>query len=299
MDELRVFVTRAVGAYTPPRRMQQIPAEIQTFREASERSVRDAVPLEVPDAMRPTVVAALLHWRSEKADNLAGALAKVSDPSVVAHLAEELQTLDELVASDWVRGTEPGQVPQLVDFVSLEIAEREVRRGWEAEAREYDEKFHILQAPQMLVKDVSYFRSACAMRGASVAIAFVGIDDFKGFNTEVGETIVDIKVLPTLMRTMESVVFGRGYAYRQGGDEYVICLPNIDLDEATAVLDRLRQRIAELEFEGIDRRATVSIGVALLRPSTPDTIGEALAAAVAQKNEAKLNGKDTVCAVER
>lgn len=40
-----------------------------------------------------------------------------------------------------------------------------------------------------------------------------------------GEVEVDRKILPRFMRTIEAHVFARGFAYRFGGDEYVLLIP--------------------------------------------------------------------------
>ena len=51
------------------------------------------------------------------------------------------------------------------------------------------------------------------------------IDKFKDFNTKYGETQIDVRLLPRFMAALEAHVYSRGFAYRFGGDEYVVLLP--------------------------------------------------------------------------
>jgi GGDEF domain-containing protein len=62
------------------------------------------------------------------------------------------------------------------------------------------------------------------------------------------------------MAKLEAHVFNHGYAYRHGGDEFVLILPNMRFDLAVVYLDILRRDIEQLEYPGIERRATVSMG---------------------------------------
>ncbi len=245
------------------------------------------------------MVAALLEWRKEKASNLEAAYAKLVDRSVVRDLQHELDVLTGLVSEAWVQATQPAELPQLVDILSLEIAEAELRTPWEAMERVYDEKFHTLQAPQLLAVDLSYYRSGCSIRRRSVGLAFVDIDDFKRFNTQYGEGIVDIIVLPVFMRAVEATVFGRGLAYRQGGDEYVLCIPNVDASDIRLLFDRVRTTVSNLRYDGIEDATTVSIGYVLLAPNSPTTNAEALSKAAEAKQQAKDAGKNRIAGFER
>lgn len=180
-------------------------------------------------------------------------------------LQKELEPYDGLIGQEWFHNTPSVVIPRLTAFVSLQRAEMLLMRSEPAAGlspRVYDEKFHILQAPDLFQKDLHYFRKQCDLRGGSVAAAFIDIDDFKKrFNSPYGHERVDRDVLPRFMETLESHVFGRGYAYRQGGDEYLALLPSVSLESAVSLLDELRKKVASLDYLGISARTTVSIGV--------------------------------------
>lgn len=183
-------------------------------------------------------------------------------------LQKEIEPYDRLIGQEWFHYTPSVVIPRLTGFISLQRAEMLLMRSELAAAlspRVYDEKFHILQAPDLFQKDLHYFRKQCDLRGSSVAAAFIDIDDFKKrFNSPYGHDRIDRDVLPRFMETLESHVFGRGYAYRQGGDEYLALLPSVSLEAALSMLDELRQKVADLVYLGIPERTTVSIGLCLV-----------------------------------
>jgi diguanylate cyclase (GGDEF)-like protein len=120
------------------------------------------------------------------------------------------------------------------------------------------------------------------------------IDDFKSFNTRYTETKVDLDVLTPFMETIESHFFIHGHAYRFGGDEYVVLLPNITRSWAIEMLERLQAELARTHYKGIDESPTVSIGVCMVAPDCWLTDREVLECANAGKADAKARGKGSI-----
>ena len=50
-------------------------------------------------------------------------------------------------------------------------------------------------------------------------------------------------------------------AGRYGGEEFIVILPNIDIEGAAIVAERLRQAIQEIRIEGNEIEASASFGV--------------------------------------
>jgi diguanylate cyclase (GGDEF)-like protein len=98
---------------------------------------------------------------------------------------------------------------------------------------------------------------ACDLRGRQLIVGYLDIDDFKTLNTAYGESVVDRDVLPTFMRCVEAELFARGFAYRIGGDEYMTLLPNMEMEDAVGVLNKIRVNLAALQYAGIKSRTTV------------------------------------------
>jgi GGDEF domain-containing protein len=63
------------------------------------------------------------------------------------------------------------------------------------------------------------------------------------------------------MMCLEGFVFGRGHAYRQGGDDYTLLLPGFKQKDAEEVLDSLRLRVADLKYPEVPAHTTISIGL--------------------------------------
>src|SRR5262249_7241780 len=146
-------------------------------------------------------------------------------------------------------------------FLSLKRVEEKYQATLQPPERQYDEKFHILQAPALFLQDLEYFRQKCDLRGVPVTVAFVDIDNFRDFNSRLTHEIVDRDVLPRFMQTIEASVFSKGYAYRLGGDEYLLLLPNVAREDAVTLLNRLREQLGGLKYRNTDAKTTVSIGV--------------------------------------
>src|SRR5262249_25127181 len=155
---------------------------------------------------------------------------------------------------------------------------------------EYDEKFHVLQAPTLFFRDVQYFRSVCEDRNVAVAVPFLDIDDFKSFNTAYIEPVVDRNVLPRFMQCLESHVYHHGYAYRQGDDEYLVVVPALPRPLALAFFEELRLTLAGLQYPEVKGRTTVSMGLCVVDPDCHLTDRELLERASVAKKYAKENG---------
>jgi diguanylate cyclase (GGDEF)-like protein len=82
---------------------------------------------------------------------------------------------------------------------------------------------------------------------------------------------------------------------RSGGEEFTLLLPDTDIDEAQALAERLRQRIADTptRHDGHAVPITVSIGIATIRRSDPDA-DAVLARADRALYQAKHQGRNLV-----
>jgi diguanylate cyclase (GGDEF)-like protein len=192
-------------------------------------------------------------------------------------LEHEVKTLDALVNEAWFQQIDSLRLPRLKDFLPVQFIEAAMGNLISLPTRQYDEKFHILQAPALFLPDLAYFRAKCEVRGAPLTIAFMDIDDFKPFNTDHGETKVDRNLLPLFMQTLEAQVYHHGFAYRQGGDEFLILLPSLSKSLAVEFLDELRCKLADIKYRDIEGTTTVSIGVCIADPDCPLTENSATA----------------------
>lgn len=249
----------------------------------------------VDDRWVPLLKRVVLAYRLDKATELERLREKTAHLEILERLDEVVRPLDALAARRWFREAEPHPVPLLSDFLDLETLEKRYGQDLRLPEREYDEKFHILQAPSLFLADLHYYRAKAALRGAPVAVAFLDIDHFKHqFNSRYGETKVDRAVLPRFMRSLEAHVAFHGHAYRQGGDEYLILLPGLSRELAVAFLDELRCKQAALEYPGVEERTTVTVGVCVADPDCSLTDRELREKANQAEGFAKRAGRNCI-----
>jgi diguanylate cyclase len=94
---------------------------------------------------------------------------------------------------------------------------------------------------------------------------------------------------------LSSACVHRGDAYRHGGEEFIILLPNHTDEEVMQFAERLRLRIEKEEFSvgGGSVRITVSIGVAFF-PKHGAKLVDLIEKANKAENQAKAKGKNKV-----
>ncbi len=160
--------------------------------------------------------------------------------------------------------------------------------------REFEQKFRILFSAAQARVDFAEWTSD-TKRNAPVAILFVDIDNFKGLNSDHTETVIDETLLPQFQRLLQTAVKHRGYAYRQGGEEFLIALPNHTAQEAATFAERLR---ADTENEVFRIRSqeihlTISVGVASF-PYDGSTFDDVVRAANRAENQAKAARRNCV-----
>ena len=101
--------------------------------------------------------------------------------------------------------------------------------------------------------------------GRQWCIAMLDIDDFKTINDTFGHPAGDA-VLRTFADTMQSNLRKTDMLFRWGGEEFLLALADVDLESAVTLLDKMRSRIAAMQFfiEGKALRLTATIGVVQL-----------------------------------
>lgn len=104
-----------------------------------------------------------------------------------------------------------------------------------------------------------------AQEGADFAVMVVDLDRFKSVNDRFGHAAGDAVLCEMARRLSENLRMADLLA-RIGGEEFLVALPNISLEDAERVSDRLRRVISETPVRlpsGEVLEITASIGVAL------------------------------------
>jgi diguanylate cyclase (GGDEF)-like protein len=248
---------------------------------------------ELNPALVPLFKALFLQARLAKARVIDKQRAITTNPTIINALDDQLKVYDGLIREDWFQAATPVYPPSLRDILSLEQVEKMDAQARLPE-RQYDEKFHLLQAPGLFLSDLNFFRGKCGVRGIPLAIAFLDIDKFKDFNTTVGHTHVNRNVLPVFMAAIESHFYGHGYAYRMSGDEYALLMPNADSELALEFLKRLRKRVAALTYLDTEKTITLSVGLCIAGRDCYLTDEELLQRAEKAMDFAKDKGRNRI-----
>jgi diguanylate cyclase (GGDEF)-like protein len=97
--------------------------------------------------------------------------------------------------------------------------------------------------------------------------AIADIDRFKSINDRYGHLFGD-DVLLLVARLMRQAFRGTDQLFRFGGEEFVVVLETVQLENAEAALERFRRRVAEHQFPQVGQ-VTISIGYTQIGPSDP------------------------------
>jgi diguanylate cyclase (GGDEF)-like protein len=133
-------------------------------------------------------------------------------------------------------------------------------------------------------------------------VALCDLDGFKAYNDTYGHLEGD-EVLRKVGLTIANHVRAGDGAYRYGGEEFLILLPDETVAETLVGMERLRGAIEGLAIPHSGRRppgvVTMSIGVAEWHPENEETTAEVLEAADSALYRAKEHGRNRVVAPGR
>jgi diguanylate cyclase (GGDEF)-like protein len=135
--------------------------------------------------------------------------------------------------------------------------------------------------------------------GMPLALVMIDIDHFKHYNDTFGHAAGD-RVLRSVGEILKRDIRGSDAAYRYGGEEFIVVMPEIGTETARARAEALRLAIHELRaaHHGTPLGPiTVSVGLAAL-PTDGCSAAALLAAADTALYEAKRSGRNrlVVCA---
>ncbi len=136
-------------------------------------------------------------------------------------------------------------------------------------------------------------------KGSDLSLMTIDIDHFKEVNDKPGwgHHIGD-EVLQELAKRLLLSVRSTDLATRPGGEEFVVIMPNTDIETAYAIAERTRNNIGNNDFtisaEPGHLKCTVSIGVSMLEEKKSDTGEKLLKRSDEALYQAKGSGRNKV-----
>lgn len=192
------------------------------------------------------------------------------------------------------RGVVEDQGETLVEGVVLDISDRKKLESELAELATRDSLTGLLNRRELSrLLDEELERAKRYQR--PMAILWIDFDHFKDVNDTYGHAAGD-SVLKSVSKLFLDSVRSVDWVGRFGGEEFVIVLPEMDVNEARETAERLRTRVSSVPQplgDGSAVRLTISVGVAVY-PNHGLTSAQLRAAADRAMYQAKARGRDCV-----
>jgi len=134
-----------------------------------------------------------------------------------------------------------------------------------------------------------------------VSFMIMDIDKFKVYNDTYGHQQGDIALKTFADVAAKTVSRANDFVARWGGEEFVILLPNTDMDGALEIAESVRKKVEETRIqteEGATTKITVSIGVNTVVPDVETSSSDFISKADQALYTAKASGRNRVERVE-
>lgn len=139
-----------------------------------------------------------------------------------------------------------------------------------------------------------------ASKESPVALCFLDMNGLKAINDSRGHECGN-DAIRTFLRVVAANVEGTGDAYRYGGDEVIVILPDTNEDVASKLMSSLLNQLAAEKLEGVETlTASCGIGVATDPELDPKAFSQAVDATQYKAKEASKHGpkRRSVLAIE-
>lgn len=143
---------------------------------------------------------------------------------------------------------------------------------------------------ERLEEEAKRWMNFCRRQSLPLCLVFVDVDDLKRINDQYGHTIGDI-ALKEVAKLLQNQLRNSDTIARWGGDEFVLLLPNVSLQNAVLLLDRVKSAVSFLKIEG---GIPVSCSFGVVQMGAESTYSQLLAEADAMMYRAKQNGKGRI-----
>ncbi len=142
--------------------------------------------------------------------------------------------------------------------------------------------------------------SMASRKGRSLSIVLLDIDHFKNVNDQYGHEIGDI-TLQHVAKILSDGIRDYDRVGRWGGEEFILVLPETQLQDAIVVAERLRIQISETVIR-LENESSLSVQISLgiaCSSGQFDSLAKFIDAADQALYQAKQTGRNKVCVFEK
>jgi diguanylate cyclase len=176
-------------------------------------------------------------------------------------------------------------------------------REMEVESNELKEKLEIAQQnsmrdplthlPNRLAYDLRLGEeiARCKRSGHPLSLLVWDIDFFKKINDNYGHKSGD-KALIVISQLLEENSRKADFVARIGGEEFVMLLPDTDLNTAKVVANKLRETIETANFKVLGDKISITLSCGISQFSEADTLDSIFERADSALYQAKQNGRN-------
>lgn len=141
--------------------------------------------------------------------------------------------------------------------------------------------------------------SRCQRYHSDLSLLMIDLDHFKEINDTYGHSFGDF-VLTSFASRLTDTLREADFAFRFGGEEFILLLPQTDIKGAITLADRICEQNTREDFEFSNQKAqvTVSIGASSFDKYQPKIKDDLIALADKALYRAKENGRNRTAIVE-
>lgn len=142
----------------------------------------------------------------------------------------------------------------------------------EAEKKEFIDALTGLRARAALDIEIPQVLSQEKRKKEKCCLLMIDIDKFRDINNKYGHQSGD-EAIKNVANILKASCREADVAYRYGGDEFTILLPDTDIKDVEKVIKRIKENLDKTNEEkrfGIDENVTLSIGISSVNYSEND-----------------------------
>lgn len=137
----------------------------------------------------------------------------------------------------------------------------------------------------------------CQQQNQPMNIAVIDVDHFKRINDQYGHAAGD-KTLQAIARYLKTRLHTNEFLARWGGEEFILLIPDLAIQQLNDRLDELRIGLAQLPFKFKQERLTVTVSIGGTECRTGEELDAAFERADKCLYQAKAGGRNQVVVQE-